>query len=249
MGIIRTFLSTAVLGGTGSVAGFAFWTRHAKFVPLSPTDAIFSSPAYLRNNPNKNPASQDLCVRRVPLSKIKPHLLEKEAEGKLTEAFCQGLWSGLEGKEKEIEGGHEQGSIANAHKTGYAYQRHYLSKKYQNTTTTAHQLWTRPELATSSYDVGTQITDHFEVVSKTPEAIVVRCGGSPLEQGVRASDGLFEMGVQIKKDEGVAEFRLKSVFYTGLGKAEGPPMPAHVFFAHKLYTKLWMETAVGNVVR
>ncbi|TVY23433.1 hypothetical protein LHYA1_G008687, partial [Lachnellula hyalina] len=197
-----------------------------KFVPLSPADAIFTSPAYLRNNPNKNPASQDLCVRRVPLSKIKPHLLEKEAEGKLTEAFCQGLWSGL----------------------GYAYQRHYLSKKYQNTTTTAHQLWTRPELASSSYEPGTQITDHFEVVSKTPESIVVRCGGSPLEQGVRASDGLFEMGVQIKKDEGVAEFRLKSVFYKGLGKADGPPMPAHVFFAHKLYTKLWMETAVGNVV-
>ncbi|TVY12632.1 hypothetical protein LARI1_G009276, partial [Lachnellula arida] len=226
MGIIRTFLSTAVLGGTGSLAGFAFWTRHAKFVPLSPTDAIFTSPAYLRNNPNNNPASQDLCVRRVPLSKIKPHLLEKEAEGKLTEAFCQGLWSGL----------------------GYAYQRHYLSKKYQNTSTTAHQLWTRPELATSSYDVGTQITDHFEVVSKTPEAIVVRCGGSPLEQGVRASDGLFEMGVQIKKDEGVAEFRLKSAFFTGLGKADSPPMPAHILFAHKLYTKLWMETAVGNVV-
>ncbi|TVY31293.1 hypothetical protein LSUB1_G008983, partial [Lachnellula subtilissima] len=197
-----------------------------KFVPLSPTDAIFTSPAYLRNNPNKNPASQDLCVRRVPLSKIKPHLLEKEAEGKLTEAFCQGLWSGL----------------------GYAYQRHYLSKKYQNTTTTAHQLWTRPELATSTYEPGTQITDHFEVVSKTPESIVVRCGGSPLEQGVRASDGLFEMGVQIKKDEGVAEFRLKSVFYKGLGNADGPPMPPHVLFAHKLYTKLWMETAVGNVV-
>ncbi|TVY39883.1 hypothetical protein LOCC1_G006111 [Lachnellula occidentalis] len=254
MGVIRTFLSTAVLGGTGSLAGFAFWTRHAKFVPLSPTDAIFNSPAYLRNNPNKNPASQDLCVRRVPLSKIKPHLLEKEAEGKLTEAFCQGLWSGLEEEnEKRMERKNKRQDIhrwliPNAHKTGYAYQRHYLEKKYRNTTTTAHQLWERQELATSTYEPGTQITDHFEVVSKTPESIVVRCGGSPLEQGVRASDGLFEMGVQIKKDEGVAEFRLKSVFYTGLGKAEAGPMPLHVLFAHKLYTKLWMETAVGNVM-
>lgn len=66
---------------------------------------------------------------------------------------------------------------------------------------------------------------------------------------MRASDGLFEMGVTIDKEEGVAEFRLKSVFYQGLGKAEGKPMPAHVEFAHRLYTKLWMETALlKNVV-
>ena len=86
-------------------------------------------------------------------------------------------------------------------------------------------------------------------MSKTPEAIVVRCGDSPLKQEVRDSDGLFEMGVDIKKDEGVAEFRLKSVFYKGLGKADGKPMPEHIEFLHRLYTKLWMETAVGNVVR
>jgi hypothetical protein len=30
MGIIRTVLNTAVLGGAGSVAGFAFWTRNCK---------------------------------------------------------------------------------------------------------------------------------------------------------------------------------------------------------------------------
>jgi hypothetical protein len=132
--------------------------------------------------------------------------------------------------------------------TGYAYQRSYLEKKYRNTTTTAHQLWTRPELLSSTYDVGTQITDHFEVMSKTPESIVVRCGDSPLKTGVRDSDGLFEMGVKINRDEGVAEFRLKSVFYKGLGRAENPPMPSHVEFAHRLYTKLWMESAVSNVM-
>jgi len=131
---------------------------------------------------------------------------------------------------------------------GYAYQRRYLEKKYRNDTTTAHQLWDTRELLESSYDVGTQITDHFEVVSKTPSSIVVRCGDSPLKTVVRDSDGLFEMGVEIKRDEGVAEFRLKSVFYKGLGKADAAPMPSHVEFAHRLYTKLWMESAVRNVV-
>jgi hypothetical protein len=132
--------------------------------------------------------------------------------------------------------------------SGYAYQRRYLEKKYKNTTTTAHQLWSPEQLKTSTYDVGTQITDHFEVVSKTPEAIVVRCGDSPLKRDVRDSDGLFEMGVVVKRDEGVAEFRLKSVFYKGLGKADGKPMPEHIEFLHRLYTKLWMETAVRNVM-
>jgi hypothetical protein len=132
--------------------------------------------------------------------------------------------------------------------TGYAYQRSYLDKKYKNTTTTGHQLWSRQELQSSTYDVGTEITDHFQVVSKTPEAIVVRCGDSPLKTGVRDSDGLFEMGVSVNKDEGVAEFRLKSVFFKGQGTTTAGPMPAHVEFAHRLYTKLWMETAVQNVV-
>ncbi|KAG4411723.1 hypothetical protein IFR04_015134 [Cadophora malorum] len=224
MGVIRTLLNTAVLGGAGSAGAFAFWTRNSKFIPITPNDPIFSSAAYKTNNPNLNPATQDLCIRKVPLSKIKPQLLEKE--GKLVEAFCAGVWGGY----------------------GYAYQRRFLEKKYRNSTTTAHQLWDTSSLLSSTYEPGTEITDHFVVVSKTPSAIVVRCGDSPLKTGVRDSDGLFEMGVEIKKDEGVAEFRLKSVFYKGLGKADAAPMPSHVEFAHRLYTKLWMETAVGNVV-
>ena len=131
---------------------------------------------------------------------------------------------------------------------GYAYQRSYLEKKYKNDTTTAHQLWSRDELRASNYDLGTEITDHFQVVSKTPDAIVVRAGDSPLKTGVRDSDGLFEMSTAINKEEGVAEFRLKSVFYKGLGTATEKPMPPHIEFAHRLYTKLWMETAIPNVV-
>ncbi|KAI6708391.1 hypothetical protein JHW43_009072, partial [Diplocarpon mali] len=223
MGVIRTLLSTAALGGVGGGAAFAWWTRNSKFVPMTPSDAIFSSSAYAVQNPNRNPATQDLCVRRVPLTRIKPQLLEKE--GKLVEAFCAGVWAGY----------------------GYAYQRRYLEKKYRNATTTAHQLWDRAALLASTYEPGTEITDHFEVVSKTPTSIVVRCGDSPLVQTVRDSDGLFEMGVEIKREEGVAEFRLKSVFFQGTGTTGTKPMPAHIEFLHRLYTKVWMETALRNV--
>ncbi|KAF7854518.1 uncharacterized protein EAF02_011693 [Botrytis sinoallii] len=224
MGLIRSTFTTALLGAAGATSGWAFWTRNSRFIPVSPSDPIFSSAAYMRQNPNRNPATQDLCQRKVPLSKIKPHLLEKE--GKLVEAFCAGVWGGL----------------------GYSYQRSYLSKKYQNTTTTSHQLWEPSQLLSSTYEVGTQITDHFEVVSKTPTSIIVRCGDSPLVTGVRDSDGLFEMKASVDKNEGVAVFELKSVFFKGTGKSTEKPMPAHVEFAHRLYTKLWMETAVENCV-
>jgi hypothetical protein len=85
------------------------------------------------------------------------------------------------------------------------------------------------------------------VVEHTPTRIVVRCGDSPLKKDVRESDGLFEMSAVIERNEGVAEFGLKSVFYQGLGKATAAPMPAHVEFLHRQYTKLWMETALKNV--
>lgn len=88
----------------------------------------------------------------------------------------------------------------------------------------------------------------FEVVAKSPESIIVRCGDSPRLQDVRSSDGLFEMTAEIKKDEGVAEFGLKSVFYNGLGsdKEASGPMPAHIQWLHQQYDKVLMETALTN---
>jgi hypothetical protein len=230
MGAFRKFISittwSTVLGGATAAGGWEYWTRNSKFVPLSPNDPIYSSSAYNYQNPNKNPATQDLCERRVPLSKIKPQLLEKEKEGKLIEAFCAGVWSGW----------------------GYAYQRQYLEKKYRNAETTGHQLWDKKELAEAKYEVGTQITDHFEVVEKDASKIVVRCGDSPLKREVRPSDGLFEMSVRVDREKGEAVFGLRSIFFQGLGKAEKKPMPEHIEFLHRLYTKLWMETAVSNCV-
>lgn len=94
--------------------------------------------------------------------------------------------------------------------------------------------------------MGTIITDHFQVLEKTEDRIVVRCGDSPRITEVRPSDGLFEMSAVIKQEEGVAEFTLKSCFYQGLGKSDSDsgPMPAYMEWLHRQYTKLWMETAV-----
>ena len=131
--------------------------------------------------------------------------------------------------------------------TGYAYQRSYLAKKYQDDST-KDQLWSRQELQDATYEVGTQFTDHFEVVSKTPESIVLRGGASPLKQGVRESDGLLELAVQIKPSLGVVEFQFKCVFFRGLGSTTEPPMPWHVEWLHRQYSKLLMETSVRRLM-
>ncbi|RLM01925.1 hypothetical protein CFD26_108227 [Aspergillus turcosus] len=223
-GVYARFLKLTTIGGAATVGGFFWYTRNDVFVPLPLSDRIFHSARFNVLNPLRNPTTHDLCIRKVPLSEIDPTLLEKK--GKLVEAFCAGIWSGW----------------------GYAIQRAYLARKYQSPET-ANQLWSRSELRRSTYEPGTLITDHFEVVEKTPDRIVVRCGGSPRVQDVRPSDGLFEMSVQVKPDEGVAEFGLKSVFFQGLGKAEGQPMPPHIEWLHRQYSKLWMETAIRNVLR
>lgn len=72
-----------------------------------------------------------------------------------------------------------------------------------------------------------------------------------MDKDVRASDGLFEMRAEIKQAEGIAEFQLKSCFYQGLGKSDSgkPPLSPWMDWAHKLYTKLWMESAIRNVVK
>jgi hypothetical protein len=129
--------------------------------------------------------------------------------------------------------------------SGYIPQRAYLARKYKSPET-ADQLWERKDLLNSTYEVGTIITDHFQVLEKTEDRIVVRCGDSPRITEVRPSDGLFEMSAVIKQEEGVAEFTLKSCFYQGLGKSESEsgPMPAYMEWLHRQYTKLWMETAV-----
>ncbi|KAL2813477.1 hypothetical protein BDW59DRAFT_31095 [Aspergillus cavernicola] len=224
MGLITRTLKLTTYTGLASVGAFFVYTRNDRFEPMTATDAIFNHPLYHKFNPDKNPTTYDLCIRRVPLSQINPTLLEKK--GKLVEAFCAGVWSGW----------------------GYAFQRSYLSRKYESPENSSH-LWSNQQLSSSTYDIGTIVTDHFEVVEKTPERIVVRCGDSPRRQGVRASDGLFEISAVVKPDEGVAEFGLKSCFYQGLGKAEGEPMPPHIVWLHQQYTKLMAETALGKVLR
>jgi hypothetical protein len=82
------------------------------------------------------------------------------------------------------------------------------------------------------------------------EKVIVRCGDSPLNADHRESDGLFSMEVTMDEKAQTATFHLKSVFVdtTPAGK-NAQPLPWTMQFAHRLYTKLWMETAVRRVLK
>lgn len=93
MGLISRALKITAAGTVASVGIFFGATRNDVFEPMDTTDPIFSSPFFTKYNPNRNPTLHDKCVRRIPLDKIKPELLEKK--GKLVEAFCAGVWGGM----------------------------------------------------------------------------------------------------------------------------------------------------------
>lgn len=92
MGIITKALAFTGYSTIGAAGGWALFTRGSKFVPVPANDHLLNSTWFARYNPEKNPPLVDLCVKRVPLDKIKPEYLA--SEGKLVEKFCAGVWGG-----------------------------------------------------------------------------------------------------------------------------------------------------------
>lgn len=240
MPIIRRLAALAGYGTLAGTGGWLWFTRKCAFGPMDPNDYLFQSTIMARLNPDGHPGMSDQCIREVPLSKIKPELLKEN--GKLIEQFTASVWGGI----GEACFFLRNASTTNTNDTGFAGQRVLLKRGNYNEKT-AHHLWSQEELASSKYEQGTEMADHFEVMSKSQDSIIVRCGGSPLNKDVRSSDGLFELRAEIDEAEKVARFEMKSVFFNGLDKSEQHMVPQHIVFLHKLYTKWWMETALRNL--
>lgn len=93
MGIFSKLIKTTVAGSIASVGVFWGATRNDIFETMDNSDPIFQSAFFKKFNPNNNPTLHDVCVRRIPLDKIQPSLVEEK--GKLVEAFCAGVWGGM----------------------------------------------------------------------------------------------------------------------------------------------------------
>ncbi|KAF2804588.1 uncharacterized protein BDZ99DRAFT_147995 [Mytilinidion resinicola] len=217
------------VGGTAAEAafialGWKYYTKDTKFVPFTSSSADFTSPIAKKLNPFSNPPlCIDHAVRTVPLSQLRT-----TDEKELTTDFCRGVWSG----------------------PGFALQRIYLARKYKALSGREKHLWEKDELKISEYPVGTVLVDHFEVVDRTPNKVTVRCGDSPLIREPRPSDGLFT--IEVTKDEAnqTATFHLKSIFVnTSADGKNAEPLPPRFIWAHKEYTKLWMETSVRKLLK
>ncbi|KAJ5523397.1 hypothetical protein N7513_012941 [Penicillium frequentans] len=145
------FSAVATLAGAGA---WQLWTMHCYFEPLGPEyDPIFQSDHYKRHNPGDHPSLKDSCVRKVSLSQIPPDLVEDALKGgsKLLERFCAGVWGGY----------------------GYAIQRNILARLGRNGSNEESILWDKKQLLNSTYKEGTNVTDHFVVVGKTPRSVIL----------------------------------------------------------------------------
>ncbi|KAI0910453.1 hypothetical protein F4823DRAFT_561951 [Ustulina deusta] len=229
MGILRTAALTGLLGIGGGVAtvgaGVAYLLAQTSLVPLTKDDQVFKTKTWARYNPKKNPALKDDVIAVVPLSKIRPELRDDEAA--LTLEFCRGAWS------------------------RWAFRVHsILQERYDKPPGTDDNLWHTSELAVSKFNKGLRFSNHFEVVENVGKEIVVRCGGSPLEPGLRKSDGLVFLSAKIDPEQQHAVFHFKSaLFSSSAPKVEGAPhsIPPRMVTLHAWYVRMLTQSAMKNV--
>lgn len=129
-----------------------------------------------------------------------------------------------------------------------------MTRAYQERPEAASQLFSRAELASSSYGAGTQFLNHFEVLEKSPHTgeILVRGGGSPVTaRGPRETDSVLLMGCRIDRDAGEAELFLRSGFLNGVEKAPDGvmPLPYHIELLHRLYVRAMVLNGAQGLTR
>lgn len=82
-----------VTGVIGSAAGTTWLLSSSKLVsPIPQHEALWQSDCLRKFNHFDNPVLEDVCIKRIPRSKIRRELRNDEAA--LTLEFCRGVWSG-----------------------------------------------------------------------------------------------------------------------------------------------------------
>ncbi|KAL5353812.1 hypothetical protein ACLOAV_001854 [Pseudogymnoascus australis] len=216
------------------IVGFGslyLWTRGCTFEPFGPkTSLLFQHPVLKAINPRNNPSTHDCCVRAVPFSKIRSELLDDARRGgsRMTEAFSAGIWGGY----------------------GYDIQRNilHLTKDESNSS----DLWTKKELLSSTYDLGTAVTNYFAVLERTPSRLIFRGCLSPNQTPMtpQEQDTLIELSAVVNEGKQVVEFRMSCIAFDGIDStAREDPFGGFPGLMHRLYAKLLVESAVGNCIQ
>jgi len=140
MPFLRKAAGVLLASAAGPAIVWQVYSRNSKFVPFNRSSDDFPTRAFLKVNPDDNePALVDHCVRKIPLSK-----LVTTDVGELTTSFSRNIWAG----------------------NGFEIQRRLLEKNNRALEGRQDDLWDKPELASSNYELGTKIADHFEVIDR-----------------------------------------------------------------------------------
>ncbi|KAK8000553.1 hypothetical protein PG990_013153 [Apiospora arundinis] len=108
MNAFKKVAKVAATGIAGTAAGVGLGTSWlvastTLITPIPRDDPLWKSPTLKKLNHLENPVLADICIKRIPLSKIRPELLQDES--KLTTEFARGVWSGhLKFSRREIAG-------------------------------------------------------------------------------------------------------------------------------------------------
>jgi hypothetical protein len=147
-----------IAGGLGANAllgysAMSLYTRSTKFIPYDTSSPDHATAVFKAHNPSANPpVCIDHAIKSIPYAKLPEKYRLKDDrvdQGLLATEFCRGIWGGL----------------------AFRVQRRYLDRKYRALPGREEHLWDVKELERSSYEVGTKITDHFEVVEHTNEKV------------------------------------------------------------------------------
>ncbi len=92
MGKYTRLTSIAVGGLLVDYGLLAYIVRNDEIVDVSAHDPIFKSAAYQKFNPNRNVATQDEVIKRIPLSALKPEVLEQKE--RIADKFAGGVFGG-----------------------------------------------------------------------------------------------------------------------------------------------------------
>jgi hypothetical protein len=146
-----------IAGGLGANAllGYgvmSFYTRQTKFVPYDINSPDHTTPVFKAHNPGSNPpVCIDHAIKSIPYAKLpeKYRATGKIDQAQLATDFCRGIWAG----------------------SAYRVQRRYLERKYRALPGREKHLWDVKDLEKSNYEVGTVITDHFEVMEHTNDKV------------------------------------------------------------------------------
>lgn len=80
-------------------------------------------------------------------------------------------------------------------------------------------------------------------------SILIRGGDKTSHRGLRPLDGLIELTARIDRENNVAEFGFKSLFFQGTEATRNFPMPGPIVWLHEQYAKALLASGVQYVLK